>query len=103
VVFPLRVRVGEDRVARAAGAGASVVFEGIATRVKGNYTYMQDTTAGIVLYMSSGAYKDSVVSVGIKAGDKIRVQGTISIYNSLYEVVAADLASFQRLDRKSVV
>jgi hypothetical protein len=89
------------KAARAAGAGATVDFEGIATRVKGNYTYMQDTSAGIVLYMSSGAYKDSVNSGGIKAGDKIHVRGKISIYNSLYEVVAADLVGFQRVSRNN--
>jgi hypothetical protein len=83
------------KAARAAGAGATVNFEGIATRVKGNYVYMQDTTAGIVLYNSSGAFKDSVISGGVKAGDKIRVQGKVSIYNSLYEIVAADLIGFQ--------
>jgi hypothetical protein len=91
------------KAARAAGAGATVNFEGIATRVKGSYTYMQDTSAGIVLYMASGAYKDSVNSGGIKAGDKIRVQGKISIYNSLYEVVAADLIGFQRLSRSNAL
>jgi hypothetical protein len=89
------------KAARAAGAGATVDFEGIATRVKGNYTYMQDTSAGIVLYMASGPYKDSVNSGGIKAGDKIHIRGKLSIYNSLYEVVAADLVGFQRVSRNN--
>jgi hypothetical protein len=89
------------KAARAAVAGTTVDFQGIATRVKGNYTYMQDTSAGIVLYMASGAYKDSVNSGGIKAGDMIHVRGKISIYNSLYEVVAADLVGFQRVSRSN--
>jgi sugar lactone lactonase YvrE len=87
------------KAARLAGAGATVLIEGIATRVKGNYTYLQDTSAALVLYMSSGAFKDSVNTGAIKAGDKISIQGKISVYNSLYEIVAADLASFTRTSR----
>jgi hypothetical protein len=91
------------KAARAAGAGATVNIEAIATRVKGSYTYMQDSTAGIVIYASSGAYKDSVTSGGIKAGDRINIKGKISIYNSLYEIAAADTIVFTRVSRNNAI
>ncbi|MCX6137674.1 MAG: choice-of-anchor D domain-containing protein [Ignavibacteriales bacterium] len=95
--------VGTIRQARLAANASEVAFEGIATRVKGNYTYMQDTSAGMTMYIASGAWKDSVTSGGIKAGDKIRVLGKTSEYNALKEVVAADLYGFTIVSRTNAL
>jgi hypothetical protein len=97
------IAVGTLRLAHNAANGTEVAFEGIATRVKGNYTYMQDTSYGMVMYMSSGPWKDSVTSGGIKVGDKIRVLGKVSEYNSLKEVAAADLYNFTVTSRNNTL
>lgn len=97
------IAVGTLRLAHNATNGTEVAFEGIATRVKGNYTYMQDTSYGMVMYISSGPWKDSVTSGGIKVGDKIRVIGKVSEYNSLKEVVAADLYNFTVTSRNNAL
>ncbi len=97
------IAVGTLRLAHNATNGTEVAFEGIATRVRGNYTYMQDTSYGIVMYVASGPWKDSVTSGGIKVGDKIRVIGKVSEYNSLKEVVAADLYNFTVTSRNNAL
>jgi hypothetical protein len=95
--------IGSVRQARLAANGTEVVFEAIVTRAKGNYTYVQDTSGGLNMYQSSGAWKDSVTSGGIRAGDMIRVDGRTSEYNSLKEITAADLLSFTIISRDNTV
>jgi len=95
--------LGSVKDARLAANGTEVLFEAIVTRAKGNYTYLQDTSAGMNVYQSSSAWHDSVASGGIRAGDKIRVDGRTSEYNSLKEISAGDLVSFTILSRNNTV
>ncbi|MBI5464549.1 MAG: choice-of-anchor D domain-containing protein [Ignavibacteriales bacterium] len=89
--------------ARLAANGTEVVLEGIVTRAKGSYTYMQDTSAGIVIYQSSGSLKDSIASGGVKPGDKLHIQGKTSEYNSLKEIAAADLISWSAISKNNPI
>jgi hypothetical protein len=74
--------------ARALANGTEVTIHGIVTRVLGAYTRLQDSTGGIVLYQSSGAYYDTVVSGYVKAGDMLRITGKTSEFYSLKEIAA---------------
>jgi hypothetical protein len=85
---------GSIKQARLSPVGTEVIFEGIATKVKGGFSYLQDTSAGIVMYQSSGVWRDSVNSGGIKVGDLIHVRGKTSEYASLLEISRLDLVSF---------
>jgi hypothetical protein len=66
--------------------GSLVAFGGVVTRTRGSYTYMQDDSAGIMLYQGSGSLKDSIASGFVKKGMLLGVNGVTSLYNSLLEV-----------------
>jgi len=68
-----------------------VSFGGIVTRTLGSYTYMQDDSAGIMLYHPSGSLKDSVASGFVRKGTVLGVNGITSVYNSLLEIAGSDL------------
>jgi uncharacterized protein YdeI (BOF family) len=93
--------LGSIKSARLAANGTEVLFEGMVTRAKGAFTYMQDTSAGIVVRQTSGAWFDSVTTGGLKGGDKVRVYGKTSEYNSLKQINTVDLYSFERISRSN--
>jgi len=72
--------------ARAAGVGATVTTAGIITTPNFGSTYsefgLQDSTAGIVIYMPG-----NVLNVAV--GDSVEITGTISEYNGKLEIVPA--------------
>ena len=86
-------------VARSAPHGTEVLFNALATRVLGDYAFLQDTSGGITLYQSVGAWHDSVANKMIKAGDSILVQGKTSESHSLKVISNTDLISFKMLSR----
>ena len=51
--------------------------EGIITHIEGRETYIQDDTAGIVLY-------DYPLNASV--GDRVSVAGVMEIYNNLQEI-----------------
>ncbi|EIJ80388.1 Endonuclease/exonuclease/phosphatase [Bacillus methanolicus PB1] len=57
--------------------GAQVSTTGIVTAVLKNTVYIQDETAGIVLYGSG---------LNVKRGDKVRVKGALADFNTLLEI-----------------
>ncbi|MFQ6606651.1 MAG: DUF5689 domain-containing protein, partial [Fidelibacterota bacterium] len=72
--------------ARASGVGATVTTAGIITTPNFGTTYseygLQDSTAGIVIYMPG-----NILSVAV--GDSVEITGTISEYNGKLEIVPA--------------
>lgn len=52
-----------------------VEFKGIVTRAKGNYVFVQDTSAGIVINSTTGSVFDAVISGDLTQGDSIKVKG----------------------------
>lgn len=57
--------------------GTQVITTGIVTAVLKNTVYIQDETAGIVLYGSG---------LNVQRGDKVRVKGTLADFNTLLEI-----------------
>jgi hypothetical protein len=91
--------IGKQSIAivRSAPNGTEVLFKALVTRVCGDYTFLQDTTGGITMYQSVGAWHDSVALRGIQAGDSILVQGKTSESNSLKVISDIDLIAFKVL------
>ncbi|MCM3702164.1 5'-nucleotidase C-terminal domain-containing protein [Paenibacillus macerans] len=63
--------------ARGKAKGDNVWTEGIITHIEGRETYIEDDTAGIVLY-------DYPLNAGV--GDRVSVAGVMDIYNNLQEI-----------------
>ncbi|MCI1773900.1 MAG: 5'-nucleotidase C-terminal domain-containing protein [Paenibacillus lautus] len=63
--------------ARSKAKGEHVWTEGIITHIEGRETYIQDDTAGIVLY-------DYPLNASV--GDRVSVAGVMEIYNNLQEI-----------------
>ncbi len=93
-VSGLGVAITSIKAARLAPNGTDVAFIGTVTRAKGSYTYMQDDSAGIIIFQSSGAYHDTLANGWIKKGDKVRILGKTSEFNSLKEIAGTDLVGF---------
>ena len=61
------------------------MVQGIATFIEGRNVYIQDETAGIVLYLNS-----NTVPSGLMAGDLVQAYGKRSAYNGLIELSGID-------------
>jgi secreted PhoX family phosphatase len=72
--------------ARAASATDTVKVRGIITRAHGRLLYIQDATAGIAVFQSSGAMFDSIASGWLKPGDSIEVTGSRVNFSNLQEI-----------------
>ncbi len=84
--------------ARAAGDGETVTIEGTVTRTMGDFTYLQDETAGLTIREVSGSdFAADVESGAIMPGTMLRVTGTLSEYNQLLQVNEDDLMSYEIL------
>lgn len=85
--------------ARAAGAGAFVTVEGVVSRGRGAFTYFQDETAGLSIRQTFGPFHTAVSEGTITTGTRIRVSGTISVFQGLIQINETDLDSFQILQQ----
>jgi len=84
--------------ARELGIGAVVQVEGVITRAKGDFIYMQDETAGLAIRQTSGAVRDSLESGYLSPGDTFRVTGELSAFASLLQINQADLMDWERVE-----
>ena len=80
--------------ARAAGVGATVTVVGTVTRAQGDFTYIQDETAGLTVRQTSGAFADAVADGTIAPGVELLVTGELSEFNSLLQINGDDLSDF---------
>ena len=85
--------------ARKLPIGTEFVIEGIVTRALGNYTRIQDETAGLTIIQHIGLFYNDLENYDIQMGDKIRVQGRISEVGFLKVIDGVDLTGYQRLSR----
>lgn len=85
--------------ARALPNATQVTIEGIMTRSLGAFSRIQDSTAGLSIRQTTGAFFDSLTSGGLRAGDLVRITGRTSEFNGLKQFNAADLLSFERISR----
>ncbi len=83
--------------ARATANTTTVTVEGIVTRVLGRFTRLQDATAGIVAFESTGAFRTAVDSGRVREGDLLRITGVLTEFNSLKQF--SPITSFQVLSR----
>ncbi|MEN9839781.1 MAG: hypothetical protein RL177_1260, partial [Bacteroidota bacterium] len=86
--------------ARALPLGSVVTVEGVVTRVKGNFLYFQDATAGLTLRQTSGALFDAMAAGTIVPGTRLKVTGKTSEFRFLRQInqpssTVNDLASFE--------
>ncbi len=91
------------RDARAVATGTEVYVKGVVTRTKGAYTFFQDSTGGLVIYGTSGAFYDSVASGYIRPGSIIYIHGKMYEFNGLKEIrINPDLIAWQKIDTTSI-
>jgi hypothetical protein len=91
--------------ARALPNNSEVIIRGIVTRAMGSYTFMQDTSGGMIMYsnVAGAPAHDSVASGYIKPGDLLEVHGLTSEYRSLKEIATTGILGFQRISRGNPV
>ncbi len=71
--------------ARALENNEYALTEGIVTFIDGRNIYIQDTTAGIDLYLNSNTVPDTLA-----LGDKVKAYGKKTVYNGLVELTGID-------------
>jgi hypothetical protein len=83
--------------ARTLGVGSSVTVIGTVSRAKGDFTYIQDDTAGLTIRQTSGAFFDDVADGTISEGTRVSVSGTLSEFANLLQINEGDLDSYEVL------
>jgi hypothetical protein len=78
-------------------------FQGVVSRAKGSYTYLQDSTGGMVVYQPTGAFHDTLRSGFIAPGDRLLISGKTSVFNNLMEIATTDLSGWLRVARRGSV
>lgn len=89
--------------ARKLPIGSEFVIEGIVTRSLGDYTRIQDNSAGLTIIQKYGLFFNDVENKEIGMGDKLRIQGKISEVGFLKVIDGSDLTGYQRLSRSNTM
>ncbi|KAA0231755.1 CHRD domain-containing protein [candidate division KSB1 bacterium] len=84
-------------IARQTANGIVVTVEGIVTRAEGRAAIFQDATAGLMAFQTSGAFRTAIDSGEVSIGDRLRVTGTLTEFNSLKEI--SPISSFEVVSR----
>ncbi len=85
--------------ARNKGFEELAIFEGTVTRSKGDFTYIQDETAGITIRQTSGDFNSMVADGTITQGSRLSISGFISEFRQLLQVNGSDLIEFEILEQ----
>jgi len=85
--------------ARAKGTDGLIIVEGIVTRTLGDFTYIQDETAGITIRQTSGDFNDAVAGGTIAPGTRIEIAGVTSEFRQLFQINEGDLATWSVLEQ----
>jgi len=96
-VIPGATAIMPIALARETSNGVVVTVEGIVTRALGRFARLQDATAGITAFQTSGAFRAAIDSGKVRMGDRLRITGTLSEFNALKEV--APISSFEVISR----
>jgi hypothetical protein len=89
--------------ARMEPLGTEVTVEAIVTRTRGAFTYAQDETAGITIRQTSSAFRDSINTGAIRTGTKVRVSGTTSEFNGLFQINQGAITSWEIVSQDNAV
>jgi hypothetical protein len=79
-----------------------VTVEGIVTRAKGAFAYIQDETAGLAIRQPAGAFFDDVAAGTITEGTELLITGTLSAFRGLLQINEDDLTSYEVLGQGDV-
>ena len=82
--------------------GDLVTFQATVTRARGNFTYMQDGTAGFTLRQTGGGFQADVSSGAIAPGTVLQITGRISFFAGLTQINGEDLESYEILGQGDV-
>lgn len=75
--------------------GSPVRIEGVVTRAMGDFTRMQDGTAGITIRQTEGEFNEDVADGTIAPTTLLRVTGATSEFANLLQVNDGDLLSYE--------
>ena len=84
-----RLEIGTPPISeiRTRDLGAIVTVEGVVTRARGRFSWIQDDSgAALATFAPSGAYFDAVASGEVRQGDRIQIVGELTEFNGLLQV-----------------
>jgi endonuclease I len=85
--------------ARALPDSERVRVRGVVSRVRGDFAYFQDGTAGLALRQPEGTFQDQIARGDVSAGDSIEAVGALSTFNGLRQLNEADLEAVRVIER----
>ncbi len=100
-VLPGAQAISPISIARQTANGTVATVEGIVTRAVGRSAQVQDATAGITVFQTSGAFRTAIDSGDVRLGDRLRITGTLAEFNSLKEF--SPISSFEVLSRDNAL
>ncbi|MDZ7367205.1 MAG: CHRD domain-containing protein [candidate division KSB1 bacterium] len=80
--------------ARVKSNSTTVTVEGIVTRALGRFAYIQDATAAIPTFQTSGPLRTAITNGDVRKGDRLRVSGVLAEFNNLKELTATSAQPF---------
>lgn len=83
--------------ARNTANGDTVTVKGVVTLAQGRQVFIQDGTAAILAFQSSGALRDSIASGFIAVGDSLEITGELTEFSTLKQF--SPVVSFSRTTR----
>ena len=97
LLSPVAAQVISIDSVRNSTLGATVSIRGVVTLAQGRFVFIQDSSAGINTFQSTGALADSVASGFIAKGDSIEVTGEFDEFNGLQQI--SNVSAFTRINR----
>lgn len=85
-----RLEIGTPPIADVRGRdlGQTVTIEGIVTSAQNRYTFIQDGTAGIVVYeYEDQPFGEAVANGSVSVGDRVQIVGELGEFRGLLQVV----------------
>jgi hypothetical protein len=80
--------------ARAKANATTATVEGIVTRTFGRFAYVQDATAAIPTFQTSGPLRTAIDNGDVRKGDLLRVSGVLAEFNNLKELTGTTAQPF---------
>ena len=100
-VIPGAKAVMPIALSRQVANGTVVTIEGIVTRAVGRFTRLQDATAGMTIFETSGTFRTAVDSGRVRQGDLLRITGAMAEFSALKEITP--IQSFEVISRDNTL
>lgn len=96
--FRLELGAPPISVIRTRPLGSTVTVEGVLTRARGRYSFIQDDSgAALAIFAGGGAYFDAIAAGDVAQGDFVSLTGTLSEFNGLLQL--SPVAAFDVISR----